>query len=202
MIVSAPVAIYPLRQDRLTPGVTAVSAALQAAGLAGSAMCEAEGRPDLFEVQKVVLGPVVEELIDAEPAILGVAAGGTSLGGAEAPDKGNRVGAQGGKGIQDGARVGAAMAEPGRPLLLIPGRDAGTRLGGELADAKAERDLAVQQMGEDLDHRPFARLRTAWRVLAPPRGRSGGGRSPARRGPGRRRGGDGLHGTSGKSGAP
>jgi uncharacterized protein YqgV (UPF0045/DUF77 family) len=33
MIVSAQVAIYPLRQERLTPAVTAVSAALQAAGL-------------------------------------------------------------------------------------------------------------------------------------------------------------------------
>jgi uncharacterized protein YqgV (UPF0045/DUF77 family) len=33
VIVSAQVAIYPLRQDRLTPAVTAVSAALQAAGL-------------------------------------------------------------------------------------------------------------------------------------------------------------------------
>jgi uncharacterized protein YqgV (UPF0045/DUF77 family) len=33
MIVSAQVAIYPLRQERLTPAITAVSAALQAAGL-------------------------------------------------------------------------------------------------------------------------------------------------------------------------
>jgi uncharacterized protein YqgV (UPF0045/DUF77 family) len=33
MIVSAQVAVYPLRQDRLTPAVTAVSTALQAAGL-------------------------------------------------------------------------------------------------------------------------------------------------------------------------
>jgi uncharacterized protein YqgV (UPF0045/DUF77 family) len=33
MIVSAQVAIYPLRQDRLTPAITAVSEALQAAGL-------------------------------------------------------------------------------------------------------------------------------------------------------------------------
>jgi uncharacterized protein YqgV (UPF0045/DUF77 family) len=33
MIVSAQVAIYPLRQDRLTPAITAVSAALEAAGL-------------------------------------------------------------------------------------------------------------------------------------------------------------------------
>ena len=32
MIVSAQVAIYPLRQDRLTPAISAVSAALQAAG--------------------------------------------------------------------------------------------------------------------------------------------------------------------------
>jgi uncharacterized protein YqgV (UPF0045/DUF77 family) len=33
MIVSAQVAIYPLRQARLTPAIAAVSAALQAAGL-------------------------------------------------------------------------------------------------------------------------------------------------------------------------
>jgi len=33
MNVSAQVAIYPLRQDRLTPAITAVSRALEAAGL-------------------------------------------------------------------------------------------------------------------------------------------------------------------------
>jgi uncharacterized protein YqgV (UPF0045/DUF77 family) len=33
MMVSAQVAVYPIRQDRLTPAITAVSAALQAAGL-------------------------------------------------------------------------------------------------------------------------------------------------------------------------
>jgi uncharacterized protein YqgV (UPF0045/DUF77 family) len=33
MIVSAQISIYPLRQDRLTPAITAVSRALQAAGL-------------------------------------------------------------------------------------------------------------------------------------------------------------------------
>jgi uncharacterized protein YqgV (UPF0045/DUF77 family) len=33
MNVSAQVAIYPLRQDRLTPAITAVGAALRAAGL-------------------------------------------------------------------------------------------------------------------------------------------------------------------------
>jgi uncharacterized protein YqgV (UPF0045/DUF77 family) len=33
MIVSAQVAIYPLRQDRLAPAITAVSEALRAAGL-------------------------------------------------------------------------------------------------------------------------------------------------------------------------
>lgn len=33
MIVSAQIAIYPLRQERLTPGITAASAALEAAGL-------------------------------------------------------------------------------------------------------------------------------------------------------------------------
>jgi uncharacterized protein YqgV (UPF0045/DUF77 family) len=33
MIVSAQVAVYPLRQERLTPSITAVSAALRDAGL-------------------------------------------------------------------------------------------------------------------------------------------------------------------------
>jgi uncharacterized protein YqgV (UPF0045/DUF77 family) len=33
MIVSAQVAIYPLRQDRLTPAITTVSRAFEAAGL-------------------------------------------------------------------------------------------------------------------------------------------------------------------------
>jgi len=33
MIVSAQIAIYPLRQDRLTPAIAAVSVALRAAGL-------------------------------------------------------------------------------------------------------------------------------------------------------------------------
>jgi uncharacterized protein YqgV (UPF0045/DUF77 family) len=33
MTISAQIAVYPLRQERLTPTVTAVSAALQAAGL-------------------------------------------------------------------------------------------------------------------------------------------------------------------------
>jgi uncharacterized protein YqgV (UPF0045/DUF77 family) len=33
MVVAAQVAIYPRRQERLTPAVTAVSAALEAAGL-------------------------------------------------------------------------------------------------------------------------------------------------------------------------
>jgi uncharacterized protein YqgV (UPF0045/DUF77 family) len=33
MIVSAQIAIYPLRQERLTPAIAAVSAALGAAGL-------------------------------------------------------------------------------------------------------------------------------------------------------------------------
>jgi uncharacterized protein YqgV (UPF0045/DUF77 family) len=33
MMVSAQVAVYPLRQERLTPAITAVSDALQAAGL-------------------------------------------------------------------------------------------------------------------------------------------------------------------------
>jgi uncharacterized protein YqgV (UPF0045/DUF77 family) len=48
MIVSAQVAIYPLRQDRLTPAITAVSAALQAAGL----------RPEVGAMSTMVTGEV------------------------------------------------------------------------------------------------------------------------------------------------
>ena len=46
MIVSAQVAIYPLRQDRLTPAISAVSAALQAAGL----------RPEVGAMSTMVTG--------------------------------------------------------------------------------------------------------------------------------------------------
>jgi uncharacterized protein YqgV (UPF0045/DUF77 family) len=48
MIVSAQVAIYPLRQDHLTPAITAVSEALQAAGL----------RPEVGTMSTVVTGEV------------------------------------------------------------------------------------------------------------------------------------------------
>jgi uncharacterized protein YqgV (UPF0045/DUF77 family) len=48
MIVSAQVAIYPLRQDRLTPAITAVSEALRAAGL----------RPEVGTMSTVVTGEV------------------------------------------------------------------------------------------------------------------------------------------------
>lgn len=46
MIVSAQVAIYPLRQDRLSPAITAVSRALEAAGL----------RPEVGPMSTVVTG--------------------------------------------------------------------------------------------------------------------------------------------------
>ncbi len=46
MIVSAQVAIYPLRQDRLTPAITAVSGALEAAGL----------RPEVGPMSTMVIG--------------------------------------------------------------------------------------------------------------------------------------------------
>jgi uncharacterized protein YqgV (UPF0045/DUF77 family) len=46
MIVSAQVAIYPLRQDRLTPAITAVRTALQAAGL----------RPEVGAMSTMVTG--------------------------------------------------------------------------------------------------------------------------------------------------
>jgi uncharacterized protein YqgV (UPF0045/DUF77 family) len=46
MIVSAQVSIYPLRQDRLTPAITAMREALEAAGL----------RPDVGAMSTVVTG--------------------------------------------------------------------------------------------------------------------------------------------------
>ena len=46
MIVSAQVAIYPLRQERLTPAITAVSRALEAAGL----------RPEVGAMSTIVTG--------------------------------------------------------------------------------------------------------------------------------------------------
>lgn len=46
MTVSAQIAIYPLRQDRLTPAVAAVSEALQAAGL----------RPEVGPMSSLVTG--------------------------------------------------------------------------------------------------------------------------------------------------
>ena len=46
MIVSAQVAIYPLRQDRLTPSITAVSRTLEAAGL----------RPEVGPMSTIVTG--------------------------------------------------------------------------------------------------------------------------------------------------
>jgi len=46
MIVSAQIAIYPLRQERLTPAITAVSAALEAAGL----------EPEVGAMSTVVIG--------------------------------------------------------------------------------------------------------------------------------------------------
>lgn len=46
MIVSAQIAIYPLRQERLTPAIAAVSAALQAAGL----------RPEVGDMSTEVTG--------------------------------------------------------------------------------------------------------------------------------------------------
>jgi uncharacterized protein YqgV (UPF0045/DUF77 family) len=49
MIVSAQVAIYPLRQERLTPAITAVSRALEAAGL----------RPQLGAMSTMVTGEAV-----------------------------------------------------------------------------------------------------------------------------------------------
>lgn len=46
MVVSAQIAIYPLRQDRLTPAVTAVSRALETAGL----------RPEVGSMSAIVTG--------------------------------------------------------------------------------------------------------------------------------------------------
>jgi uncharacterized protein YqgV (UPF0045/DUF77 family) len=46
MLVSAQIAIYPLRQDRLTPAIAAVTSALEAAGL----------RPEVGPMSTVVTG--------------------------------------------------------------------------------------------------------------------------------------------------
>jgi uncharacterized protein YqgV (UPF0045/DUF77 family) len=46
MIVSAQIAVYPLRQDRLTPAIAAVTSALEAAGL----------RPEVGPMSTVVTG--------------------------------------------------------------------------------------------------------------------------------------------------
>jgi uncharacterized protein YqgV (UPF0045/DUF77 family) len=46
MIVSAQIAVYPLRQDRLTPAIAAVTSALEAAGL----------RPEVGRMSTVVTG--------------------------------------------------------------------------------------------------------------------------------------------------
>jgi uncharacterized protein YqgV (UPF0045/DUF77 family) len=46
MIVSAQIAIYPLRQDRLTPAIAAVRAALETAGL----------RPEVGPMSTIVTG--------------------------------------------------------------------------------------------------------------------------------------------------
>lgn len=46
MIISAQVAIYPLRQDRLTPAIAAVTRALEAAGL----------RPEIGAMSTTVTG--------------------------------------------------------------------------------------------------------------------------------------------------
>jgi uncharacterized protein YqgV (UPF0045/DUF77 family) len=46
MMISAQIAVYPLRQDRLTPAITAVGAALEAAGL----------RPEVGRMSTMVTG--------------------------------------------------------------------------------------------------------------------------------------------------
>jgi uncharacterized protein YqgV (UPF0045/DUF77 family) len=50
MDVSAQVAIYPLRQDRLTPAIAAVSAALHTAGL----------RPEVGPMSTIVTGAAAD----------------------------------------------------------------------------------------------------------------------------------------------
>jgi uncharacterized protein YqgV (UPF0045/DUF77 family) len=60
MIVSAQVAIYPLRQDRLTPAITAVSAALEAAEL----------RPEVGAMSTIVTGEATAVFRALEDAFL------------------------------------------------------------------------------------------------------------------------------------
>src|SRR5262245_23866635 len=85
-----------------------------------------------------------------------MASSGGALRGWEAADLLDVGRPERGIGVQQRARVAALVAKPIRPLLLVPGDDHSTRLGGELADAKRERDLGVEQMAEDLGGRPFA----------------------------------------------
>jgi uncharacterized protein YqgV (UPF0045/DUF77 family) len=66
MNVSAQVAIYPLRQDRLTPAITAVSRALEAAGL----------RPDVGPMSTMVTGEVSSVFRALEEAFVQAGASG------------------------------------------------------------------------------------------------------------------------------
>ena len=64
MIVSAQIAVYPLRQERLTPTITAVSRALEAAGL----------RPDVGPMSTVVTGEATAVFRALEEAFEGAGA--------------------------------------------------------------------------------------------------------------------------------
>lgn len=66
MIVSAQIAIYPLRQERLTPAITAVSRALEAAGL----------EPQVGAMSTVVTGEAATVFGALEEAFTQAGAGG------------------------------------------------------------------------------------------------------------------------------
>lgn len=66
MIISAQVAIYPLRQDRFTPAITAVSRALETAGL----------RPEVGPMSTIVTGEAATVFRALEEAFVQAGASG------------------------------------------------------------------------------------------------------------------------------
>src|SRR6202040_169400 len=101
-------------------------------------------------VNEVVLRPVLEHLPYAEAPVLGMTPAGGALGGRQPPHLFDVRRTQRRVASEQRPRVAPLVPETGRPLLLIPGDDCPTRLGGELADAEAQRDLGVEQVAEHL----------------------------------------------------
>ena len=98
---------------------------------------------------------MLEHLPYAEAAVLGMTPAGGALGGRQPPHLLDVCRAQRRVAGEQRPRVAPLVPEAGRPLLLIPGDDRPTGLGGELADAEAQRDLGVEQVTEHLGGRPL-----------------------------------------------